>query len=67
MLDDEEVFRGLFSDVCSKCKHHDRDVKAPWKCKAFDKIPEDIWFGKNKHNSPVKGDKGIMFEAIEKK
>jgi hypothetical protein len=66
-LDDEEIYRGPFSPVCTLCKHYPKHPKvAEWKCDAFDKIPEEIWFGKNKHTEEVKGDKGIRFEKIDK-
>jgi len=57
LLDDKEAHLGSFSKVCTFCKH----FKKPWKCKAFDNIPEDIWLGKNTHIKPYKGDNGIQF------
>lgn len=65
VLDDEMAWRGPFSDVCTKCRHLEEPVRT-WKCKAFDKIPEEIWFGKNKHTEEVEGDGGIRFEEKTK-
>lgn len=62
VLDDETIWRGAFSDVCTKCKHLKEPVFDEWKCDAFDKIPEEIWFGKNDHTKEYKGDRGIRFE-----
>ena len=37
-------------------------------CIAFlDKIPDTIWFGKNDHKKPVKGDNGIQYDPISDK
>lgn len=58
ILDDKEVHLGAFSKVCTFCEHFEE----PWKCKAFDEIPEEIWLGKNDHTKPYKGDNGIQFE-----
>ena len=48
--------------ICLECKHY----KSEWKCKAFEKIPEEIINGNNPHTEPFKGDNGIQFEEQEK-
>jgi hypothetical protein len=62
MIDDKEVERGIYSPVCSFCKHHTPTEENPWSCKAFKEIPEKIWNGEHKHQTPVRGDKGTQFE-----
>jgi len=62
-LDDEDIYRGLFSPVCTFCKHKEKDNN--YKCAAFDKIPLPIWMGNNDHRKPYPGDHGIQFEPIE--
>jgi hypothetical protein len=42
------------SPICNKCKHHIWFLK----CKAFDKIPDDILDGDNNHEKPLEGQKG---------
>jgi len=60
-LDDSELYIPVFSDVCSHCAHW--FIETGRKCEAFpDGIPMEIWMGKNKHISPVKGDHGVQFE-----
>ena len=48
---------------CALCKHY----KGNLSCKAFEKIPEDIYTGEVSHKKPYPGDNGIRFEPIEKK
>lgn len=61
VIDDSCFVDGLFSEVCDRCRW--RDFGAHRKCAAFkDKIPLDIWQGRNDHTSPVKGDRGKQFE-----
>ena len=59
-INDKEVVWGIFSDVCTFCRHK----KDGYKCDAFDDIPEEIWKGINDHNRPYPGDNGIQFEAL---
>lgn len=40
--------------ICNDCKH----VLKGYKCKAFDRIPKDIIFGRNNHSEPLSGQKG---------
>ena len=63
-MDDEKALRGVFSGVCTYCKH----LKDPinYKCKAFEKVPEEIWMGYDKHRKRFKGDNGVLFAHIEK-
>ena len=51
----------MFSRVCSNCLHY----KAQKSCKAFARIPDEIWLGENDHTKPVSGDHGIRFEPFE--
>jgi hypothetical protein len=62
VLDDSEIYYGYFSDVCSFCIYKDEFYKR--KCAAFPEgIPDDIWFGKNKHTKPLPEQKnGIVYE-----
>lgn len=53
-----------FSEVCTSCKH--LDFEREFSCDAFEEIPKDIWFGKNKHTEPYPGDHGIQFEKASK-
>ena len=64
-IDDSENKYLFFSSICSHCKNLSdfSEDKIPF-CRAFDIIPDDIWFGKNDHTKPVKGDNGIMFEPV---
>jgi len=59
-IDDREVVLGLFSVVCTFCKHK----KDGYSCDAFNLIPEAIWLGQDNHTAPYPGDKGIQFEAL---
>ena len=71
ILDDKELEYVIFSSVCMYCKHLDLDK---WKntlpgetqtCKAFNKIPDEIWEGINNHTEPYPGDNGVQFERIK--
>jgi len=55
--------RTRYSPVCTFCKHEDPEVER--KCRAFDKIPLEIWEGRNLHREPYPGDGGIRFELME--
>jgi hypothetical protein len=46
---------------CDYCNNFISDSK----CKAFDRIPDEILVGIEKHETPYPGDNGIMFEPIE--
>ncbi len=52
--------------VCGDCKHY--HFEGPYfSCTAFEKIPDEILEGKNKHDVPLKGQKNdIVFEQIKK-
>ena len=60
-LDDIVAHRGIYSDVCSFCKHK----KDGYVCDAFKLIPEAIWFGQDNHTTPYPGDHGIQFKATD--
>jgi len=48
---------------CMTCVHYRGDLK----CEAFPKkIPDEILVEGNDHTSPVEGDHGIMYQAMEK-
>jgi hypothetical protein len=58
-----------YSDVCNHCKHFrciygsDQGI-----CAAFpDRIPDDIWLGRNDHKQPYPGDHGVLFEERKPK
>lgn len=40
--------------ICNTCQHHIKGMK----CKAFDVIPDEIIFGKNKHTKTIKEQHG---------
>jgi hypothetical protein len=47
---------------CFECEHY----KGKFKCKAFNKIPNEIIIdGSFDHSKPFKGDKGVRFEEIK--
>jgi hypothetical protein len=55
----DEQYDKSMSPICNKCKHYLGNVK----CKAFDKIIDDVLFGRNNHNKVIKGQKGkYVFE-----
>ena len=60
-FDDENAYNILeHLPVCISC---DNMLKGTIrKCRAFpDKIPDDIWYGKNNHSEPFIGDQGIRY------
>lgn len=62
VLDDSKLLETKISVVCHTCTNLiDGYLR---KCKAFEKIPDEIWEGKNNHRKPYKGDNGIRFEPI---
>jgi hypothetical protein len=45
--------------ICNSCENHIIYDK----CKAFDKIPDEIIFGKNDHSKPLEGQKNnVVYE-----
>tara|TARA_R110000744_G_scaffold225431_1_gene343812 strand:+ start:731 stop:919 length:189 start_codon:yes stop_codon:yes gene_type:complete len=47
--------------ICNKCKHQLKNLK----CKAFNKIPNEILLGENNHTKPLPTQKNnIVFEAL---
>lgn len=59
-IDDRELDEVIYSPVCTSCKHL-LDI-TQHKCTAFDRIPNEIWVGKNNHKKPYPGDHGIQYE-----
>ncbi|MDS3861249.1 hypothetical protein RIF25_10565 [Thermosynechococcaceae cyanobacterium BACA0444] len=62
---DVEQYR--FSPVCSNCLHlSESDSNNPYRaCTAFpERIPDEIWFGRNLHQSHYPGDHGIQFTKL---
>ena len=54
----------IYATPCYLCKHYIERRK----CKAFEKIPDDIWEGKNDHTKKYPDQKNnIIFEPIKKK
>lgn len=43
---------------CYFCKHSTNHRV----CKAFNRIPDDIWYGRVEHTKPYPGDNGYRFE-----
>ena len=63
VLDDREdrpIGKGFDCYMCEHSTNHRV-------CKAFKKIPDDIWYGKHDHKTPYPGDNSISFTPIEKK
>lgn len=60
-MDDRRARLGVYSAVCSNCKHH----TGGHRCRAFNAIPEKIWLGEHDHRRPYPGDNGIQFEPID--
>ena len=63
LIDDRELYEIWISPVCADCKH--LDTTKFKKCAAFDKIPDEIWEGKNPHRQPYPGDGGIQYEKFK--
>ena len=61
-IDDTRMTLPPISVVCYKCKHLESNYNM--ECKAFNKIPEKIWLGENKHREPYPNDNGIRFEPL---
>lgn len=57
VIDDSEF--GNISTTCTPCSNLIDATKR--RCKAFEKIPNEIWKGENTHRRPVEGDGGIVF------
>ena len=54
----------IYATPCYLCKHYIERRK----CKAFEKIPDDIWEGKNDHTKKYPDQKNnIIFEPIKNK
>lgn len=62
-----EVSEELFGySPCFHCTRFIQDVTAEDHCSAFpEKIPDEIFMGKNLHKDPYPGDHGIVFKAEE--
>lgn len=67
-IDDRELDKVIYSPVCLPCKHFNREAYSKNNektCDAFlDRIPEEIWVGKNDHRKSYPGDHRIQFEPI---
>jgi len=65
ILDDSEVeveAESHFSPQCLLCQHLDENGRS---CKAFARIPDDIWTGETIHDEPIEGDGGYRFTSIK--
>jgi hypothetical protein len=52
-----------YMNLCEGCKNYIKEKK----CKAFDKIPDEIWIGPNDHSKPLpKQGNDIVYEKIKK-
>lgn len=61
-LDDREVEGTILSPVCTLCGH--LKSRLDHRCDAFDRIPDEIWDGKNDHTKAYPGDHGVQFEPF---
>ena len=61
LLDDSIIAEPIFSTVCTHCRHWVAQALFERRCAAFDRIPDEIWYGENPHTEPYPGDKGIRF------
>ena len=62
-VDDSERYYVGTSPVCEGCRH--RIAHSRLCCAAFpERIPRDIWNGRNDHRSPYPGDRGIRFAPM---
>lgn len=58
---------------CRTCAHY-KGIKQPFgdesleygHCKAFERIPDAIFLGQEKHRESIKGDSGIVFKPRER-
>ena len=51
--------------VCPLCKHYKDGTRS---CRAFDKIPDEIWMGENDHTKKhPKQKNNILFEKVNDK
>lgn len=53
--------------ICKRCKHYDaagekNEDAQTGTCKAFERIPKDIWLGNVLHRAEYEGDQGFRFE-----
>ena len=53
----------IIEPICFYCKNY----KEKRKCKAFNKIPDEIFINGNDHTEQFKDDNGIRFEEIKNK
>lgn len=44
---------------CATCKHYITGMT----CLAFKAIPQDVWFSRVSHTTPIKGDHGFQYEG----
>lgn len=58
ILIDDDVREHDIPIECYQCKHNTNHEV----CKAFERIPDDIWYGKVLHHNPYPGDNGIQSE-----
>ena len=45
---------------CATCVHYLTGMH----CKAFDKIPPEVWFSKVSHAEPLPGDQGFQYTSV---
>jgi hypothetical protein len=55
----------MYKPQCAGCRHFDLTSHPPYRCAAFDAIPEEILFNDHDHTKPYPGDRGIRFELLD--
>ena len=63
-INDYELNYDVHSVVCHGCKW--LTYIGGHRCKAFKRIPVEIWNGEHAHIEPYPGDNGVRFEPIKK-
>jgi hypothetical protein len=66
ILDDSELFKINFNQVCNRCKHYHLSGGDKHTCDAFPNgIPKKIWTGKTDHKKPYRGIMGYNSNRLK--